>query len=149
MLYSTFRSEMPRRASEREEGRKGEESLTKRTEFTVRDRDGEEGVTSRRDAVGMFSQAEKITCNHCQTTFLSMEEYTYPQRSVSSVAEIIPAQSGRSSRSRVLRILVRIFRAKDFLRDTRRSSTSFGEIAENREEMFAMASGRSNASGNM
>lgn len=35
--YSTFRSEMLRRTNEREEGRKGEESSTKRTEFTVRD----------------------------------------------------------------------------------------------------------------
>lgn len=50
--YSTFRSEMLRRENEREEGKKREESSTKRTEFTVRDKGGEEGVTSRQGCCG-------------------------------------------------------------------------------------------------
>lgn len=62
--YSTFRSvdalrRKRERQGERRGGGEGWESSTKRTEFTVRDaveRTGEEGVTSRRDAVGMFSQ---------------------------------------------------------------------------------------------
>lgn len=44
----------------RGEGEGAESHREKETEFTVRDaeeREGEQGVTSRRDAVGMFSQA--------------------------------------------------------------------------------------------
>jgi len=61
-LYSTFRSPMPRdclrKAGGREEGgREREESSTKRTRFTVPGSKPRGGTTSsRRDAVGMFSQ---------------------------------------------------------------------------------------------
>lgn len=102
-----------RRKRKTERREEGEEShRQKERSLLSRDRDGEEkGVTSRRDAVGMFSQ-EKITCNHCERPLFRRKEYTYPQRSVSSIVEIIGRDRARSRLEKYTR-LVLTFRIKE------------------------------------
>jgi len=64
--HATIAPSVPRCFAGWTRERRGRRKSHQQKAFTIRDRSEEEGVTSRRDAVGMFSQAEKITCNHCE-----------------------------------------------------------------------------------